>query len=138
MDVFSSAKRSAVMAAVRSAGNKRTELRLAAILKENKLKGWRRNYKIFGKPDFVFRGSRLAIFVDGCFWHRCPLHGSIPATNAQFWSEKLSRNAKRDQAVNAHLDASGWQVIRIWQHELRDSQRVAEKIRQSLAPQIEK
>ena len=68
-DVFSKKQRSQVMAAIRSKGNKTTELRLASILRAHGIKGWRRDQPLFGKPDFVFRRERLAVFVDGCFWH---------------------------------------------------------------------
>ena len=71
-DVFSKKKRSQVMAAIRSKGNKTTELRLASILRAHGISGWRRHQPLFGKPDFVFRRERLAVFVDGCFWHGCP------------------------------------------------------------------
>ncbi len=74
-DVFSKSKRSKVMAAIRSKGNKDTELRLAFILRAYGIKGWRRHYPLPGKPDFVFPKQRLAVFVDGCFWHSCPKHG---------------------------------------------------------------
>jgi len=71
-----------------------------------------------GKPDFVFPDQRLAVFVDGCFWHGCPLHGTNPATNREFWSEKITRNRQRDREVNRALRALGWRILRIWEHEL--------------------
>jgi DNA mismatch endonuclease (patch repair protein) len=69
------------------------------------------------RADIVFTRQRLAVFVDGCFWHACPQHGTTPITNTTYWSPKLQRNAERDRAVNAALTASGWQVVRIWAHE---------------------
>lgn len=74
-DVFTKAERSKVMAAVRSRGNRDTELKLAAILRAHGITGWRRQQPMRGKPDFVFRREQLAVFVDGCFWHGCPIHG---------------------------------------------------------------
>ena len=71
------------------------------------------------RPDVVFTGQRLAVFLDGCYWHACPEHGTRPSRNRGYWSEKLARNVSRDQAVNAALGAAGWQVIRIWEHEPR-------------------
>lgn len=96
------------------------------------IKGWRRHAPIFGKPDFVFPKARLAIFVDGCFWHACPAHGSLPATNRNFWARKLDRNKGRDRKVRRHLENFGWRVLRIWQHELREPSKVARRVRRSL------
>ncbi len=96
-DIFTMRKRSAVMAAVRSRGHRSTELRLIALMRAHGVTGWRRGaslqrkvergkLKAFRmKPDFVFRALRLAVFVDGCFWHGCPLHATQPKTNAAFW-----------------------------------------------------
>jgi DNA mismatch endonuclease (patch repair protein) len=81
---------------------------------------YRLNYKLPGKPDVVFVSARVAIFVDGCFWHGCPIHGSIPATNKQFWMNKLKNNIARDREVTELLTASGWLVLRFWTHELKD------------------
>lgn len=119
MDILSRERRSEVMSSVRSKGNKATELALVALFRKSRITGWRRGQKKFGRPDFVFPRARLAIFVDGCFWHGCPLHGSEPGTNVEFWKEKLRRNRERDRLVNETLKAGGWTVVRIWQHELR-------------------
>jgi DNA mismatch endonuclease, patch repair protein len=117
-DVFTKAKRSEVMSRIRGRGNKETEVALACLLRRCKITGWRRNQKIFGKPDFVFRQARLAVFVDGCFWHGCPKHETKPKSNRAFWQRKLSANKKRDKLVNRRLRKSSWRVIRIWEHEL--------------------
>ena len=85
----------------------------------NGISGWRRKQPLFGKPDFVFRKQRVAVFVDGCFWHACPLHGTMPKTNTEFWVAKISKNQLRDQLVNETLTKKGWMVLRIWEHELR-------------------
>jgi DNA mismatch endonuclease (patch repair protein) len=69
------------------------------------------------RPDVVFVARRVAIFLDGCYWHRCPQHGTAPRTNAGYWTEKLDRNVARDRRVDAALDAAGWRVVRIWEHE---------------------
>ena len=114
-DVFTKAKRSAVMAVIRSRGNLATELRLIALMREHAITGWRRNAPVFGKPDFVFRGERVAVFVDGCFWHGCPRHGRTPKARVAFWTAKLARNAQRDRAVSRALRAAGWTVLRIWE-----------------------
>ena len=67
--------------------------------------------------DIVFPRSRIAVFVDGCFWHGCPEHGSWPKSNAQFWRDKIEANRARDADTDRRLSASGWRVIRIWSHE---------------------
>ena len=75
------------------------------------LPGWRR------RADVVFTRYRVAVFVDGCFWHRCPQHFNQPHNNAEFWRAKIARNVQRDQETNATLEAAGWAVIRVWEHE---------------------
>ena len=117
-DVFTKAKRSEVMSRIRSRRNKETEEALAKLLRQHRIKGWRRHQPVFGKPDFIFQKSRLAVFVDGCFWHGCPKHGTKPKSNRAYWHDKLSRNKSRDKAVNRELRKLGWQVLRVWQHEL--------------------
>lgn len=116
--LFAGLTRSELMSRIRSRGNKDTEVALAKLFRRNKITGWRRNQKIFGKPDFIFRQMRLALFVDGCFWHGCPKHGTKPKGNAAFWRRKFSRNIARDRLVTRALRATGWRVLRIWEHEL--------------------
>ena len=129
-DIFSKKKRSEIMSRVKSHGNAATEIRLIDIFHEHGIKGWRRSRMVFGKPDFIFPKTRLAIFVDGCFWHGCPTHGAIPITNKRFWEEKIKRNINRDHIVRQKLRALGWRILRIWQHELRHPTRVARRITQ--------
>lgn len=69
------------------------------------------------RPDIVFTRARLAVFVDGCFWHCCPTHGRKPGVNAGYWSPKLERNVARDRAADEILSSAGWTVMRIWEHE---------------------
>lgn len=69
------------------------------------------------RPDIVFTRARLAVFIDGCFWHCCPEHGTAPRANSDYWQPKLERNVRRDQAVNAALVQAGWKVLRAWEHE---------------------
>ncbi|HWV51726.1 very short patch repair endonuclease [Pseudorhodoplanes sp.] len=118
-DVFSPQKRSEIMSRVKSRGNQLTEMRLIELFRTHGFVGWRRNARLFGRPDFVFRKQRVAVFVDGCFWHGCPRHGSVPASNREFWSAKLERNKKRDRLVVRELKKRGWTPLRIWQHELK-------------------
>jgi DNA mismatch endonuclease (patch repair protein) len=107
------------MASVKSSGNKSTEAVLATMLRKEHLSGWRRNYPLVGKPDFVFPVLRLAIFVDGCFWHGCPKHCRMPAANRKYWEQKINRNVKRGREVCKLLRSNGWRVIRFWEHDLR-------------------
>jgi DNA mismatch endonuclease (patch repair protein) len=134
-DVFSARKRSAIMGCVRCRGNERTELALIRILRRNSLTGWRRHQAVFGNPDFIFRSQRLALFVDGCFWHSCPEHSTTPASNRNFWRRKLVRNKARDRLVNRVLRERGWRVLRIWQHELnrKNECRCVTKLRRALS-----
>ena len=111
---MSRAKRSDIMRAVRSRGNKDTELALMRAFRQHHITGWRRHQAVFGKPDFVFPKLRLAVFVDGCFWHGCPRHGTKPRNNAAFWRKKFARNKARDRLVTRTLRQSGWRVLRIW------------------------
>jgi DNA mismatch endonuclease (patch repair protein) len=69
------------------------------------------------RADLVFGPAKVAVYVDGCFWHSCPEHGTMPRSNEAFWQEKLARNQARDAAVNQLLAAEGWTVVRIWEHE---------------------
>jgi DNA mismatch endonuclease (patch repair protein) len=127
-DTISKAKRSQVMAAIRSKGNRETELKLVAILRAAGITGWRRHQSLPGRPDFIFRAKRLAIFVDGCFWHGCPQHGRMPEANGRYWREKIARTIGRDRAVVRRLKADGWRVIRFWGHSLGQPTQVARRI----------
>ena len=81
--------------------------------------GWTCVWPLFGRPDFVFPAARLAVFVDGCFWHGCPKHYTKPANNRAFWRRKLEANRARDRRVNRELKRLGWRILRIWGHDLR-------------------
>ncbi|MEO7677501.1 MAG: very short patch repair endonuclease [Verrucomicrobiota bacterium] len=129
-DIWTREKRSAVMSLIRGHGNKATELRLIVIFRAAGITGWRRKHKLFGKPDFVFRKARVAIFVDGCFWHGCPKCYRRPDSNKKYWDDKLNRNRQRDKDVNRLLRKKGWRVIRIWEHDLGKPLRVIARIRQ--------
>lgn len=117
-DVFTPEKRSLVMSAIRSRGNQSTEARLAQLLRLNRITGWRRNLALPGRPDFAFRKERVAVFVDGCFWHGCPKHFKRPKSSRKFWDEKIAKNKARDTKVNRELRKLGWKVLRIWEHAL--------------------
>ncbi|MGH8016047.1 MAG: very short patch repair endonuclease [Candidatus Zixiibacteriota bacterium] len=120
-DVFTKKKRSEVMSRIRGSGNKETELELLQLLRKNRISGWRRNYPLVGKPDFSFPKFRVALFVDGCFWHGCPQHSNMPVNNRQFWRKKLTSNKQRDKIVNSILRKKGWKIVRIWEHQLHSN-----------------
>lgn len=129
VDVFTKAKRSEVMSRIRGSGNKETELALAKIFRRHGVTGWRRNQPLFGKPDFTFRRQRSVVFVDGCFWHGCLKHSTMPANNRAFWRKKFEANKRRDRLVTRTLRREGWRVIRVWEHELSGKNFPASKLR---------
>ena len=77
----------------------------------------------------MFTRARLAVFIDGCFWHSCPQHATRPRTNAEFWAAKLKRNRQRDERDTRRLEQAGWQVLRIWEHETGDLVAIEERVR---------
>lgn len=132
-DVFSKKKRSQVMAAIRSKGNKATELKLISVRRAHGIKGWRRHQPLPGKPDCVFWRERVALFVDGCFWHGCPRHGRSPNSNQNYWREKLARNRARVLRVCRKLRKNRWRVLRFWEHALTAERSVLLRLRAALA-----
>ena len=118
-DVYDEATRSTLMSKVRSKGNKSTELRLITIFNERGITGWRRNYPVKGHPDFIFLKKRIAVFVDGCFWHGHDCRNTRPKQNENFWTSKRERNMARDKATTAEFERRGWTVLRIWECELK-------------------
>jgi len=118
-DVFAAEKRSEIMRQVKSKKNKSTELRLIEVFKENGITGWRRNYAVKGHPDFVFPKQKIAVFVDGCFWHGHDCRNTRPADHQDYWQKKRERNIKHDQEITAMFEARGWTVLRIWECELK-------------------
>ena len=104
------------------------------MLRKNRIIGWRRHLPLPGKPDFAFPEHKVAVFVDGCFWHGCPKCYTRPRTNRKFWDKKREDNMARDKRVNRQLRRQGWKVIRIWQHSLKKSPGVClNRIRRALA-----
>ena len=131
-DVFTKEERSEVMSRIRGKGNQETELVMIQILRSHHISGWRRNQAILGKPDFVFIKQRIAVFVDGCFWHGCPKHSNMPRNNRAFWKKKLGQNKDRDRFVSRELRKLGWKVIRVWEHELKYPSKVVTKLGKQL------
>lgn len=111
--------RSRNMAAIKSRGNLSTELQFLALLKSLGCTGWRRHIPIHGTPDFAFPKIKLAIFLDGCFWHGCPRCFKLPRSNVDYWARKIGRNVSRDRRNSRLLRAEGWSVLHVWEHALR-------------------
>jgi DNA mismatch endonuclease (patch repair protein) len=132
-DFLSKVERSVRMSAIRGRRNKTTELKLASLLRQSHISGWRRHLPLSGRPDFAFVESKLAIFVDGCFWHGCPKHSTHAARSGLFWRKKLAANIKRDRKVNHLLRSTGWRVLRIWEHQLQDGEAVINRIQAALS-----
>jgi DNA mismatch endonuclease (patch repair protein) len=113
MDIVSKQTRSRMMASVRSRGNRSTEKALGDVLRAEGIRGYRKHWKVEGKPDFAWPGRKIAIFVDGCFWHGCGRCRNLPKSNAAFWRDKILSNKRRDRRVTQHLRRAGWLVIRV-------------------------
>lgn len=126
-DVLNKKQRSFCMSNIKGR-NTQPELAIRKVL-------WSKGYryrlknKLPGKPDLVFVFAKVVVFIDGCFWHRCPDHYSPPKTRSDFWEKKISGNVERDKKVNAQLKKSGWTVLRFWEHEVeKDVDSCAEKV----------
>lgn len=117
------------MAAVRSHGNTTTELPLGRLLWAAGLRGYRKHWKVPGKPDFAWPGRKIAVFVDGCFWHGCAKCKYLPRTNVAFWRNKIEANRARDKRVRRLLRNRGWTTLHFWEHQVkRTPDRVVLKI----------
>lgn len=132
-DALTPEQRSALMARVRARKNRSTEMRVAAQLIRRSVRGWKRHVAtIPGCPDFWFTREHLAVFVDGCFWHGCPLcRRNLPHSRRAFWSKKIEANRRRDRKVKRMLKARGYKILRIWEHALSDK-RWLTRLRQAL------
>jgi DNA mismatch endonuclease (patch repair protein) len=120
------------MAKVRSRGNASTELKALQVLRRGGLTGWRRHFPVFGRPDFAFPKSRVALFIDGCFWHGCPRCYKAPKSSAAFWRQKLSKNRKRDRQVSRQLRKDGWKVVRVWECRLKTPARLLRRLKDAI------
>lgn len=135
-DIISREQRSKLMARVRNRDT-RPELELRRMLWSRGLR-YRLRVSLPGSPDLVFKRARVAVFVDGCFWHGCPEHGSIPKTNPAFWATKLAQNSERDERVDGELGDRGWTVLRFWEHEIfGDLDEVVERIEHAVRQRIQ-
>jgi DNA mismatch endonuclease (patch repair protein) len=128
MDHVTKAVRSKIMAAVRSRGNTTTELPLGRLLWAAGVRGYRKHWPVTGKPDFAWPGRKLAVFVDGCFWHGCSCK-YLPRTNTEFWRQKIETNKHRDKRVAQSLRRDGWTVLRIKECAVRKPATLARIVR---------
>ena len=119
-DPLTKAERSALMAKVRSTENKSTEGIIEGVFIHEGIKGWIKHPPgILGRPDFYFPERRLAVFVDGCFWHACPTcKRRTPTKRKRFWLQKISQNRQRDARIRRSLRTQGYHAMRVWEHEL--------------------
>ncbi len=123
-DIFSKKKRSEIMSKVRSKDSK-IEVEFRKKLWKAGFRYRKNSTKYFGKPDIVLPKYKTVIFIDSCFWHGCKKHSSIPKTRKKFWETKIERNRERDQEVSKYYKKQGWNIFRIWEHNLKnDSEKV--------------
>ena len=118
-DVHTPAQRKLNMSRIR-AKNTVPEIKLRKLLFSNGIRGYRIHYNLPGKPDIVFIKKKIVIFIDGCFWHKCPVCFQEPETRKDFWMKKIQSNVDRDRKVNEQLKDLRWEVLRIWEHEIRE------------------
>src|SRR5258706_3004714 len=124
------------MAAVKSRGNRSTEQNIRVLLRSSGIKGWRSHLRnLPGRPDFALLKQKLAIFVDGCFWHGCKRckRNLSPSSNRKYWALKIARNQARDKRAIRDLKKRGWRALKIWEHELRDPAACLLRIRKLLS-----
>ena len=131
-DTFTKKQRRRCMSQIKSSGTK-PEISVRNLI-------WREGYRyrighgLSGKPDMVFPSYRIAVFIDGCFWHGCPKHCRMPSSNIRYWERKISGNQKRDRRIRKQLKKEGWTVIRIWEHDIKKSpEKATDKIITKLA-----
>jgi DNA mismatch endonuclease, patch repair protein len=109
------------------------EIKLRKLLSFHHIKGYRIHYDLPGKPDIVFTKKKIAVFIDGCFWHKCPVDFQEPETRKEFWMKKINSNVERDKKVNEKLRFDGWIVLRFWEHEIRKNpDDVVKKIKETV------
>jgi DNA mismatch endonuclease (patch repair protein) len=128
LDVFSKKKRSRIMSRIKSSGTK-PELALRSALRSCGVTYSCNVRSLPGSPDAVVRRLRLAVFVDGCFWHGCPSHFKLPSDNREFWRKKIDGNARRDRSSRKALRADSWTVWSYWEHETKDRPRFLKNLR---------
>jgi len=125
-DVFTKKKRSEIMSRIRAKDAKLEKNFLEGLSAISHEAGYRyrKHYTgLQGKPDIAFPSKKVAVFIDGCFWHGCHLHSRVPLSNVSYWEKKLKRNKERDREVNRAAKNKGWSVIRLWEHQVKKKPR---------------
>ena len=113
-DKLTKRQRSYNMSRIRSKGTK-PELMIRPLMRKL---GFAYQPKMYGHPDFADKKTRTVVFIDGCFWHKCPRHFKPPKSNKVYWMQKINNNVKRDKIINKYYKGLGWSVVRVWEHEL--------------------
>jgi DNA mismatch endonuclease (patch repair protein) len=127
-DVLTPEQRAYNMSRIRGK-NTAPEIKLRKMLFAAGVRGYRIHYNLPGKPDIVFVRKKIIVFVDGCFWHKCPADFQEPETRKDFWMKKIQSNIDRDKKINTQLKREGWTIIRIWEHEIKEEpENVVKKI----------
>ena len=141
VDVLTHEQRKFNMSRIRGK-NTGPELKLRKLLFANGIRGYRVHYNLVGKPDIVFTKNKIVIFIDGCYWHRCPFCFQEPETRKEFWIRKINSNIDRDRKVNEQLKNDGWMVLRFWEHEVKKNpndvlKKIAEMLKDSTTHESE-
>lgn len=118
-DKITAGQRSLLMKKIKAKSN--LEDKVAKELFKKGIRYRRNSTKLLGKPDISIQKYKVVIFIDSCFWHHCPIHGIIPKSNLDYWKKKLTRNVERDFEVNSFYEERGWNILRVWEHELDDN-----------------
>ena len=119
------------MSAVRSK-NSEIEIKFRKALRKLGYRFRQNAADYFGKPDIVFKKYKTAVFVDSCFWHGCVRHCRMPASRRKYWVDKIERNKKRDRQVRRHYVKEGWNVLRFWEHDIKDAEKLQKKIKERI------
>jgi DNA mismatch endonuclease (patch repair protein) len=131
-DVLSSEQRKKNMSRIRGK-NTGPEKKLRKFLWSQGIRGYRIHFNLPGKPDIVFTKKKIAIFIDGCFWHKCPFDFQEPETRKEFWMKKINSNVERDARNTRQLQEAGWTVMRFWEHDIRKKpDEIIKKIKETL------
>jgi len=117
-DVLTPGQRKFNMSRIRGK-NTGPEVKIRKMLYAKGIRGYRIHYNLPGKPDIIFVRKKIAVFIDGCFWHKCPDCFQEPETRKDFWMKKIGSNVARDERNTRQLAEAGWTVLRIWEHEVR-------------------
>lgn len=132
VDTFSHEKRSSIMRAVKAENTKLENVFRSALWREG-LRFRKHVKNLPGKPDIVFSSYQVAVFIDSCFWHGCQLHFRMPKSNIDYWERKIGRNKQRDEELNQKYKEMEWEVVRIWEHEIKeDFEKAVTKIQEIL------